>query len=125
MISAPGSVRVCFLVDKVFSRSSPLSGTGPAGPSGVFVTVVVVVTLVAGVMEAEGELAEDVEMVDAAAVMEESRESGVLLSSTCVGMVVFMMKLVLFMLTSVGLGDSYSVGGWTSAYRAILVSLHL
>lgn len=37
-----------------------------------------------------------------------------------VGMVEFMKELF-----SVGYGDSYSVGGWTSAYRAILYSLHL
>lgn len=61
------------------------------------------------VMEVDGELVKGVGTVDAAAVM----ESDLLLSSSSVGVVVFVMEL--FMLTSVGLGDSYSVGGWTSA----------
>lgn len=63
--------------------------------------------------------------MDAAAVTERSCVCNVLFSSSSVGVVVFMVELVLFMLTSVGLGDSYGVGGWISAYRAILVSLHL
>lgn len=72
----------CSLVDKVFSsssvRSGPGPGSGPAGPSVVFVTVAVVL------MEGGGTV-----------------DAGVL--------------LVVLMLTSVGLGESYMVGGWTSA----------
>ncbi len=81
-ISASSSDGVWFLVGKVFSRSSLLSSTGPVGPSGVLVTVKVVI-----------------------GVMEESCGSDVLLF--------------------VGLEDWYGVGGWTSAWRAISVSLHL
>lgn len=113
-----------FLVDKVFSSSSVLDGPGPVGPWDVFVTVEVV-ALITGVMEAEGELAEGVGTVGAEAVMEKSCGSDVVLSGSSAGVVVFRMEPVLFMLTSVGSADSYSVGGWTSAYRAILVSLHL
>lgn len=69
----------CSLADKVFSSSSvPGPGSGPAGPSVVFVTVAVVL------MEGGGTVDADV-------------------------------LLVVLMLTSVGLGESYMVGGWTSA----------
>ncbi len=111
----------------MFSRPSVFSGAagaGPVGPSGAFVTVEVV-TLVTRVMEVEGELVEGWGTVDAAAVMEKSCGCDVLLSRGSAVSVEFIMELVLFMLTSVGMGDSYSVGAWTSAYKAILVSLHL
>lgn len=94
----------------MFSRSSPPSGTDAAGLSDVFVTVEVV-TSVTAVMEAEGELVKGVGTVDAAAVMEMSCGSDVLLSGSSAGMVVLMMEMVLFMLDCVGFTDSYSVGG--------------
>lgn len=108
MRSALGSNRGCLLVDKLFSRSSLLSGTGPVGSSGVSGTVEVE-TLITGVMEAEEELVEGVGTVHPAADMEKNCGCDVLLCSGSAGKVVFMMELVL--LISAGLGDSYSVGG--------------
>ena len=70
---------------------------------------------------AEGEPAEGAGSVDAAAMMEEACRPGLLLS----GVVALTMGPVLFMSPPVWLVSSYSVGGWTRAYRAILVSLHL
>lgn len=79
---------------------------GLCGPS----VAAELVMLVAAVMEAEGELVRGV---------------GTVTEKSCVsaGRVALVMEL--FMLTSVGLFDSYRVGGWTSAYRAMLLSLHL
>lgn len=53
-------------------------------------------------------------------VMENICNSGVLLSRSSADVVELMSVLSL-----AGLGDLYSVGEWTSAYRDILVSLHL
>lgn len=110
MISASRSVTAGFKMGGVRSRSSLLSGTDPLGVSDLFVTVEVV-TLVKGEMEAEGELVEGVGTVDAASVMEKSCGSVVLLFGISECVVVLMMELVLFTSDSVGLVDSYSVGG--------------
>lgn len=91
----------CFLVDKVFSRWSLLSGAGPVGASGVFGTVEVD-TLITGVQEAEGEHIKGVGIVYPAAVMEKSCGCGVLLCRGSGDMVEFMMELLI----SGGLLDS-------------------
>lgn len=74
----------------------------------------------------EGVVVSAVETVDGvAAVMGRSRGSAVGLCTGAVGAVVLRSGLVTFTTVPVGLVDSYSVGGWTSAYRACFVSLHL
>jgi len=93
------STTVWCLAGKAFSRSSVLSS-----------------------VDAVGELVESVGTLDAAAVVEKSCGFDVLL---CRSSVELMMEQELFMHPSVCWVDSYSVGGWTSAYNAIWVSLHL
>lgn len=84
--------------------------SGALAPSGTFGAVGIEAWM-AGVME--GELVECAGSVYPAAVMESSCDCDVLFHSSSVSAVVFIMEPV--PLTSPGSGDSYSLGGLTSA----------
>lgn len=84
--------------------------SGALAPSGAF-GAVGVETGMAGVME--GELVESAGNVYPAAAMESSCGCDVPFHGSSVSVVALIMELV--PLTSPGSGDSYSLGGWTSA----------